>query len=177
MQQYELLVVLPGTMTDEEAATAKEQLSTIITSFGATNITADDKGKSRIAYPMKHIRYGYFFFFHFEAEPKSIPAIQEKIRLTTKTLRSIVTRYDADMQEKKQSMLSRLSEDRPVAAAKDVEEDVVEVPVVETPPVVPPEPTEEVVEEAPKPAKKKEKTPVTMEEIDEKLNEILDGSL
>ncbi len=189
MQQYELLIVLPGTMAEDEAAAVKDQLAEIVTSQEAVNLTVEDRGKSRLAYPMKHIRYGYFYFFRFSAETTQVPVIQEKIRLTGKTLRSIVSKYSPELVEKNKEMIAKMVSTVAPAIDKEEEEEVEEVSV--KPEKKAPEPTsakvevneevsldtsEKVEEEKPK-KKAAKKQPVTMEEIDEKLNEILDGSL
>ncbi|PJC53457.1 MAG: 30S ribosomal protein S6, partial [Candidatus Magasanikbacteria bacterium CG_4_9_14_0_2_um_filter_41_10] len=51
MKQYELLVVLPGTMEETIVSDMVQQVKTIVEKHGGENITMQDRGKSRLAYP------------------------------------------------------------------------------------------------------------------------------
>lgn len=167
MQQYELLCVLPGTIAEDEVPALVEQVKTVLTEQGATDVSVEDKGKSRLAYPMKHIRYGYFHFFTFRSEPQVIPAVQDKLRLMRELLRSLVTKVDPEKREQKQAAMARMTRQ-----SEQTQRDA--APTAQTAPTK---------EATPAPAEKKETAPpepakeVSMEEIDKKLDEIIDASV
>ncbi len=94
MKNYELLCILPGTMTEEEVMSQVEEAKKLIEEKGGTNIVHQDKGKSRLAYPIRHIRYGYFHLIQFEAETSVIDPLRKVLNLNRELLRSIITAYD-----------------------------------------------------------------------------------
>lgn len=94
MNHYELLFILPGTLTEDEAKATAGKVTEVVEKNGGTSLSVEDMGKSRLAYPMKHIRYGYFYLCFFQTEPKNVPVIEEKLRLMNQTLRAFVKAYD-----------------------------------------------------------------------------------
>lgn len=189
MKNYELLCVFPGTLGEEEVAPLVAEVNSILSDSGATNITSEDRGKSRLAYPIKHIRYGYFTVFAFQAEPSVIPAAQAKLRLVTSVLRAMINEFNPEMRKEKDLVLAKLARERaeyekPRAAAHATED------VVEAPKAPAPAPKTEVVEEkteekteekkAVKRAKKASTDKPTDEDmsvIESKLDKVLDSTL
>lgn len=90
MKKYELLFVLPGTLSENEVFPAAEKIKSIVEKSGGKNIKMQDLGKSRIAYPVRHIRYGYFQLCNFEAEPKDVSEISNILRLMPEVLRAMI---------------------------------------------------------------------------------------
>lgn len=94
MLYYELLCILPGTLSEEEAAALLESVTKMAVEAGAVNLKTESMGKNRLAYPMKHIRYGYFYVVRFEAEAAQVGGIQNKLRLSTQLLRALIQAYN-----------------------------------------------------------------------------------
>lgn len=90
MKHYEMLCVLPGTLAEAEVAPVIEQVSQVLGGYEASNVTLEDMGKSKLAYPIKHIRYGYFQLFRFELEEKNLAKLEHSVRLLGTMLRVIV---------------------------------------------------------------------------------------
>lgn len=90
MQQYELLSVVPGTLSEDEVQPIAKSVEQILASAGAKKLEMKNLGKSRLAYPVKHIRYGYFFVSRFEAETSVVAAITETLRLSGQLLRAVL---------------------------------------------------------------------------------------
>lgn len=155
MKHYEMLCVLPGTMTEEEVASFMKTVTETVTTHGATVSSSVDKGKSRLAYPIKNIRYGYFHLAYFTCEPAQIADIERRIRLLGSLLRVVIRMYDPAHEAE----LAAFSIN-PQPIQKGLE-DRAEMPAMESAP-------------APKQEEKKE---VTLEEIDNKLDEILEKDL
>lgn len=172
MKHYELLCVLPGTLGEDEVAPVVAEVSALLAANGASDVATEDRGKSRLAYPMKHIRYGYFTLFTFSAERASIPVIQAKLRLVNQLLRAMINEFDPDMRREKDEQLAKLAKERADALPA--------APVAEAP-VMPAAPVAEIAEEAP--AKKSKKaltekpTEENMNQIEKKLDQVLDSTL
>lgn len=147
MQKYELLITLPGTLDEKEAG---EHVGEILDMVRADSQEAELKnlGKIRLSYPIKQIRYGYFYTVVFQAEPGSVKALQEKLRLRTDILRSMISYFNTN-----------------VTAAKKIVYSTNEVGVTTM---------KEVDEQGSARALFSDRK-VDLKDIDEKLNEILEG--
>ena len=111
MPSYELLAVFPGTLSEVEVGPLAEALKETIEKIGASEVAAHDLGKIRLAYPMKHIRYGYFRIYFFQAEPSAASEIQQKAQLVSNILRAVIRKYDPKKQNKKLPILSEVALD------------------------------------------------------------------
>lgn len=94
MKNYEMLAVLPGTLTETEVTPLVASLKELVAKFGGAEIEAHDMGKSRLAYPLNHIRYGYFSLIRFQAPAEKMGEMKTRIDLSGLTLRTIITAYD-----------------------------------------------------------------------------------
>jgi small subunit ribosomal protein S6 len=172
MRNYEILTILPGTLAETEVSPVVEQMKELIQKEGVKGLEVESGGKSRLAYPMKHIRYGYFHVFTFEAEPKEINEIEKKFRLFGQVLRTIIHTFDPSKRETGKTMISMLGIDEEREEKK--EETVEKAPVAEkvVAPVAAP------VEEVKVAAQSEEKAPeVNMQEFDKQLEAILDDKI
>jgi ribosomal protein S6 len=93
MNKYELLLVLPGTLDEGEAAAKTEEVLSVIREFGQ-EAELRALGKNRLAYPIKQVRYGYFYTTVFSADTENIKKIEEKLRLVRGLLRAIIGKYN-----------------------------------------------------------------------------------
>jgi small subunit ribosomal protein S6 len=110
MKQYELLVVLPGTVEESEVPTMIGDVKSIVEKHGGENIMMQNRGKSRLAYPIRHIRYGYFHIIQFTAEGEGIPEMQKELALMRELLRSLITSFDPKERADTQKKLGRKEE-------------------------------------------------------------------
>ncbi len=98
MQKYELLLILPGTLEEQEAEQKLVSLTTLITEHG-TAPEVMKLGKNRLAYPVKHIRYGYVYTLVFEAESANVASLQQKLSLMRDLLRATVSHYRVSLSD------------------------------------------------------------------------------
>jgi len=151
MKKYELLLVLPGTLDENEAVTRSNEV------FAAVK-EKDEKaeihtlGKTRLAYPIKQIRYGYFYTVIFSVESPVLKELQTKVGLMRDLLRAMFTEYNEGFSANQK--ISYVTNDIGVTTATTA--------------------TDEVVEEK---TTKKPEEKVSMQEIDKKLDEILSGDV
>lgn len=87
MKKYEMLCLLPGTLAEGEVAPIVAQIQEQLTTHGGEDVKTVDLGKSRLAYPVKHIRYGYFEFFTFNILPEKVQTLEKGVRLLGNILR------------------------------------------------------------------------------------------
>jgi len=197
MKYYEMLCVLPGTMTEEEIKSSVDAVSQIIVKNSAENVTVEDMGKSRLAYPINHIRYGYFQLFKFNFEGSTINNLEKEVRLLDKMLRINITISDPNNTVNYKLALDptapsatpkpeyedrarggRHHEREEKVKTEDTKTEEVETKKVEAETV---KVKEEVkVEDAPKvkeELKSAKKTTISVEDIDKKLDEILQDDI
>ncbi|MBI4426973.1 MAG: 30S ribosomal protein S6 [Candidatus Magasanikbacteria bacterium] len=183
MQNYELLFVVPGTLSEDEVAPVVEKVKKVVLDNAGASWEMEAMEKRRLAYPMKHIRYGYFYLAFFQAEAEAVVKMQNELRLMPETLRALVTKFDPEKQKMRRiefgttptpgmDAVKNAVETISMEAAANVGPAVVAAPVaVET--IV--EPVQE--EKAAAVSAKKTKKPIDLAEIDKKLDEILDLDL
>lgn len=96
MRKYELLLILPGTLDALEAeASSQKVLNLVKENSQQAQIAAI--GKNRLAYPIRQIRYGYFYTLVFETESQNLKVIQEKLVLMRDLLRAIITHFNIQL--------------------------------------------------------------------------------
>ncbi len=158
MKKYELLLVLPGTLDEKEAEVKSSEVLAIVKEKDEAAELVN-LGKTRLAYPIKQIRYGYFYTIVFSAETDNLKVLQDKLRLTANLLRAMITEYNEKFSASQK--LSYVTNEAGVTMATSPD-DVVEE-------------KEEKVHEPVVIKKAEEK--VSMQDIDKKLDEILAGDV
>lgn len=168
LQQYELLAILPGTLTEEEAKNGQKILKDTLAQHEGVDVTEKSMGKNRLSYPMKHIRYGYFYFFTCRLDTTQVGQLDKKLRLLPNILRFVLRIHDSSLPA------PRLFSDLEKEAVKTTEEVLAPVPAKVIEAIATPEKAEKPKKATAKTAEVKE---VSMEEIDKKLDDILDKTI
>ena len=65
---YETLFVISGNCSEEEYTNLKEKFVTLVNE-NATDVTVNEWGKRRLAYPINYITEGYYVLLNFKSEP------------------------------------------------------------------------------------------------------------
>lgn len=175
MRNYEILTILPGTLAENEVQPVVDTMKQMIESEGISGVAVESAGKSRLAYPIKHIRYGYFHIFTFVAKPETINKIEEKMRLFGQILRTVIRTFDpAKRDASKGSLFTLINTEDEKTEGKEEREMPEMAPVVAAP-----APEEVKAVENVAPAKKGENKPkeVDMENFDKQLEAILDDKI
>jgi len=157
MKKYELLLVLPGTLDEQEAQNRSNEILSFVKENGE-QAEISPMGKMRLAYPIKQIRYGYFYTIVFNAEVKGLKVLQEKLGLMRDLLRAMFTDFNVAYNPAQKAVYGTPSAD--TVLTEETKTEFVSVPKVE----------KQVIPE--KPAEK-----VDMQAIDKKLDEILSGNI
>jgi small subunit ribosomal protein S6 len=160
MTKYELLYILPSRYTDVEVGEIQKKIDALLVQAGGTVTKEANLGKIRLAYPIKHARHGTYILVYFDAETEVARTLDAQLRLTDEVLRHILLSAPKGAESQKwelQSYVAPLSEEetetRPVRSR------------VNLPPLHPPV--------SPRPLMTSAK-PMSLEELDKKLDEILE---
>ena len=95
MTKYEICVVLKSTLEENERQSEIEKIKAYITRFGGeVEDAVDEWGKKRLAYEIKHMKEGYYYFIHFESDGTAISEIDSRIRIMDGVIRYLCVRQD-----------------------------------------------------------------------------------
>lgn len=163
---YELVVIIPATYSDEEAPTLKQKVNDLLVSLGAKVTEREDLGKRKLAFPIKHIRQGFYELYKFEGPKTILQKIDQELGLLPEVLRHLVTIRTVRTKEQLEAeaaLRERIQQKRMAAEEKAVaERQVKELETMKA-------------SEATKPAEPTRE--VSPEELTKKLDELLDESI
>lgn len=94
MRLYELLYIIPATLTDEEVSQTENDIQALIQRYGGVPKESRRLGKFRLTYLIKKVRHGHYVLAYFEAEPTAVAKINEALRIHEKVLRHLILRAD-----------------------------------------------------------------------------------
>lgn len=94
MNKYELALVINGKLADDDRDSALEKAKDYVERFGGTISKIDDWGKKRLAYEIKKVREGFYYFISFEAEPTAPAEIEKRLRIMEPVLRFLVVKVE-----------------------------------------------------------------------------------
>jgi small subunit ribosomal protein S6 len=141
---YELLFLLSNEYTEEEIKPIAQKVKGVIEEKGGKITHSEDWGKQRLAYPVRHFAYGYYFLYEFDAEGGSLANIDKVLRLDKQIMRhQIVVKRPKTEEEIKTEIKRTEKKEEKIAAEKKME-------------------------------KEKEKGHVDLKDLDEKLDKILE---
>lgn len=159
IEHYELLYIIPGTKTDEEAKPIVEQIHALLKQHGANVTKTDFWGKRKLAYEIDHLRQGFYDYAEFDLETTALAALEKDLRLNDTVVRhQIVRRYvqSAEQMAKTDALRQR------IAAKRQAEKERLQATTI-------------VAGQQPVAAKPVAAAPVAPEELEHKLEEILES--
>jgi small subunit ribosomal protein S6 len=148
MKHYELLYTIPGSYTEEEADSIGKKINEIVKKYGGEITSTDNLGSKKLAYPIAKAQVGTYLVIEFNAEPAKIKELDGELKLTPE-----VMRFGIAVKRIKTKAEVDAEKAREVRMAEKAEE-------------------AEKAKTAPAPAPK-----VSLEELDKKLGEILEGDI
>ncbi len=178
MKKYELLLILPGTLDEKQAETRATEIVAMVKDHGK-EVELTTIGKNRLAYPIKQIRYGYFYTVVFTAESEPLKALETKLSLLRDVLRTMVTNFNIALtptQKMAYSAEATMMNREPAADKAMSDKLAMDMPVVAEATAETAAPAKKATAPAASvPFSKVKPDPMAMEEITKKLDEILSG--
>jgi small subunit ribosomal protein S6 len=107
---YETLFTISGNLTEEDYKALCEKFVTLINE-NASDVTVNEWGKRRLAYPINYITEGYYVLVNFKSEPTFPLELERVLGITEGVIRYMT--------------LAKVEKEAPAAAAEEV------APVVE----------------------------------------------
>ncbi|MBI4598789.1 30S ribosomal protein S6 [Candidatus Uhrbacteria bacterium] len=174
--KYELLYIVPSRYADTEIGEIQKKIGGLIEKAGGAVTREENLGKIRLAYPISQTRYGTYVLAYFDAETSVIEALDKQLRLTDEVLRHMLLQAEKGAEQathRVETYIAPLSEEegapssspRPGGAARSSGSrpiSIVAAPTVAAAPSVP------IL---------KDEKPLSMDELNKKLDAILDSSI
>lgn len=163
IEHYELMVLLPMSFTSDEVPGVITKVKGLITEHKGTLVADRSMGKLKLAYPIDHMSHGYYHVIDFDMQTDQLKEFSRSLKLAKEVLRYIlVTKRIKGAEElaaeaKFEEKLARMRAEEAAREREQGDDDQ-------------PRPRKRI---AKKTAAPKEK--LTMEQLDKKLDEILEN--
>ncbi len=97
MACYESIFILRSSLADEEAEAVIEKMKNVLTKHGATIVKADNWGKKKLAYEIKHDRRGTYILLQFESAQENVVRELERLyRLEDSVIKFLTVRVEEE---------------------------------------------------------------------------------
>lgn len=173
---YELLFIVPNKFTIEELKPIVEKVKGIITDNSGKITFSEEWGNKKLSYPINHFTHGYYNLFEFDSDSDKVAQINNIIKMDNDVIRHLIIakpkRTSEEIKEEKRVEKERReaskiekgakAEKRKPATKKDKaeKEDVSK--------------KKTVTKAEDKKKKEKDEKKVNLEDLDEKLDKILE---
>ena len=141
---YELLYIISNKYSENELAPIIDKVRKIINNQEGNITFSEEWGKKRLAYPIKHFRYGYYNLVEFDLAGEKLAKVDQMLRLANEILRHQIV-------NKKQKTVKAIEKEKKIAEKIAVKKE------------------KEIKKE-----KIKDKEKVELKDLDEKLDKILE---
>ena len=161
---------------DEEIVEIEKKISALVEKMEGKIVSSTNLGKIRLAYPIKKIRHGTYVLVYFDAQGDKLKELNRQLSLTDEVLRHTIIDRAEDADPSKfelTSYVAPLSEEAK-AQRREKSRSEKERPRKPRPPA--PEPVKAIVPPAPS-TTSTEESKMSLEELDKKLDEILEGDI
>ncbi|MFA5954312.1 MAG: 30S ribosomal protein S6 [Patescibacteria group bacterium] len=112
MKRYELVYILPATMTEEETAPIVAKVTEQLQQQNCQITHEVNMEKKRLAYPIQNQRYGYYRLIEFSADPAVMAKLNDTFRLSQEILRHLIIEKPIKSQatlDREQALRDRLA--------------------------------------------------------------------
>ena len=161
---YELLGLVGAEHSPEAAQDILNQVRDEVAKAGGEVLTTNVIGKRKLAYPVQKERYGTYFELDFNLDGNAMLALDRELKLRNDVIRFLIiksklkTAKELEEEVRIQGKI-QARKSREEAAVRQEHE------------------AEQRTAEAESPKRKKDEVPLTLEDIDKKIDEILDEDI
>ncbi|MCM1105316.1 MAG: 30S ribosomal protein S6 [Blautia sp.] len=94
MNKYELAFVVSAKIEDDARTAAVEKAKEYITRAGGTVTEVEEWGKKKLAYEIRHMSEGFYYFIQFEGAATVPGAVEQDVRIMDNVLRFLCVKKD-----------------------------------------------------------------------------------
>ena len=95
MSKYELALVVNAKIEDEAREAVVEKAKGYVARYGGTVTEVEEWGKKRLAYEVKKMREGFYYFIQFEADATCPAEVERHVRIMDNVMRYLVVKKEA----------------------------------------------------------------------------------
>lgn len=95
MNKYELALVVSAKIEDDARTETVEKVKDMIAKFGGNVTDVEDAGKKRLAYEIRKMKEGFYYFIKFDAEADVPAQLEAQVRIMESVIRYLCVRQDA----------------------------------------------------------------------------------
>ena len=92
MRPYEVMVIFDASLEDDTIRSRIRHYTDQLNASGAKSVKADNWGRRRFAYPVRHRNEGYYVVIEANAEPSALADLSRALELADEVLRHKVIR-------------------------------------------------------------------------------------
>ena len=92
MREYELLYIITGEKTEEEAAKATDAVNEAIQKAGGKVESQDDWGRRRLAYEIGGQSHGWYVISRVSVDAPKLDAVQKALNIAPDVLRTVIVK-------------------------------------------------------------------------------------
>lgn len=92
MRDYELVVVVSPSVTDDEVSTTIEKINQFISERSGSTTEVNQWGRRKLAYPIKNFTEGNYFLTQFKMDPQLTAELEVSLELWDEVLRHLLVR-------------------------------------------------------------------------------------
>lgn len=149
---YELLCLISNEFAEDEVKPIIEKVKKLITDKDGKITRHEDWGKRRLAYPIRQFKYGYYNLVEFDLKGEETNKIDRSLKLMNEILRHQIVNKKVKTAEE---IAKEIEIKKKIAAKEEKEEERIKTEEKET-------------------KKKKDAKKIGLEDLDEKLDKILE---
>lgn len=154
-KHYEFTFIVPGSASEDQHPAIFEKLKTLLTKNQAQKITPTlEIGRKKLAYPINHLRHGFYFTWEFDLPPQNLLTIESELKISKDVLRCIIV----NKRIKTVAEIAREERVKDIQIKEQLKKE---------------KEKEAVVEKKEKP----EKAKVSLDDLDKKLDELLNEDI
>jgi small subunit ribosomal protein S6 len=90
MKQYEIAYLISSELSEEEARTFQNKITSLVKEEGGILDEARNPLRKKLAYPIKKQAQAYLAFFNFQLNPDALANIEKKLKAENQILRHLI---------------------------------------------------------------------------------------
>lgn len=157
MNHYEIMYIIPLKIEGDDPTLVQDKVRAMLQAEGAKIAQEDALGKRKLAYPIRHVRHGSYVVIECDMEPTNVKRISEWFRMSSEVLRA-------------QIITKKLKTPEQLAREKAFQEKLARLHAAKLEQAALPTPSAAS-------AKTTDKPKVKLEELDQKLEQILEQEM
>jgi len=92
LRDYELVVVISPSVTDDEVSATMEKISQFISERSGSTTEVNQWGRRKLAYPIKDFTEGNYVLTQFKMDPQLTAELEASLELWDEVLRHLLVR-------------------------------------------------------------------------------------